>query len=347
MPGDANERRAFCHIARLLQQRYGRTNLNYYLIANIEPRADKRLPENRLTQLDAFLLGPRVAAIIDFKSCYEPFSGESLEGEWFSPSGYALPGGSFINPYQQAKNAREKWTTYFTQKSNLLFDLPPLAIKTWRDAWQKLNTFVLLHPLLHPDATLPVNLLEKDHYWFHLKSIDSILELAFSCVSDEFVLTPAQQEQIIQHAIFAKDWTDMSEVLHNPVGALVVKEPNNPMVKYEVYHDDIFTVGRSHNQRIRVSRELKQVSKYHARIEVVQGKLIITDAGSLNGMYINETKVADGEAVVMSPYSKIFLGDHQANYACQIWYEPINLRKTSLTHGPVEYDPTELPPMVD
>lgn len=292
------------------------------------------------------MLGPKIAAIIDFKSCYESFNASNLNGKWPTASGKALHGGSYINPYKQAVNARKKWSPYFSQQSNLIFKQSSAqkAVGNWYDIWCNLNSFVLLHPLLHPDTTHPKESLEKDHYWFHLKSIDDILELAFSCVIDNFLLTSAQQEQLIRYALFAQEWPDMFEILHNPIGAIVIQEPNSPLVKYNAYCDDFFTIGRSHDQRIRVSRECKQLSGYHARIEITQGKPIITDTGSLNGMYIKGTKVADGEGRKMSPYLKIFLGDSNADYGCQVWYEPIKLRKTSLTHGLIEHNPTELPP---
>ena len=344
---DANERRAFCRIARLLHNRYGRTEANYYLVANIEPKDDYSLQREHLTQLDALLLGPKLAAIIDFKSCYQPFDARNLEGEWpIIPTGDPLHGGSFINPFQQAVNARRKWSHYFSSQSDLFFSQrkKELQIESWHDVWRDFNSFVLLHPLLHPDTQRPTEALEKNHFWFHLRSVEDILELTFSCVSDKLEITSSEQEHLVRNALFAKEWTDMTDILHKPTGSIVIQEPDRSLVRHQVFCDDFFTIGRSYNQRIRVNRALKQVSGYHARIEVTQGQPVITDAGSLNGIFVNGKKVEGKQPVNMTPYLRVFLGDSDEQQACVVWFEPVKLRKTSLTHGPVEPDKTELRP---
>ncbi len=324
MPDDMNERRAFCRVARLLYQAYGRATDTYFLIANIEPKDDHAL--TGLTQLDAMLFGPKFVAIIDFKSRFEPFDARDLQGEWISPNGYVLYGGGKVNPFQQAVRARQVWSEYLSRKSRDLFghSRDRQFNASVQKIWRHLQSFVLVHPMLHPDCQLPTQELQANHNWFHLRSVDDVLELMFSNVSKRLVLTAVEAEQLIRYALFALEWEDMNEILHYPIGSLVIHEPNQPLVKEQLFSYDDLTIGRSHTQRYQVSSRTKQVSSYHARIEVHQGKVTLFDTGSLNGTYVHKKKLDSETGVELTPGLKIFLGGKGKN-ACQLWFEPVRL----------------------
>jgi hypothetical protein len=322
---DMNERRAFCRVARLLYERYGRTPTPYYLIANIDPWQDMAL--KGLTQLDALLIGPQLIAILEFKSCFAPFDGRDLNRPWFTPNGHALYSGGEqnINPYQQATKARYLWSRYLARKCQDYFPAGPVNNQnvSWPDAWQHLQSFVLIHPLMHPDAQPPtVEALQSNHKWFHLLGLEEVTELTYTAVSSRLQLTPDQAEQLIRFALYAEPWPEMDEILHIPIGTLCMAETGHPVKIRALFSQDEVTIGRSHKTDIHISAHMQQVSGFHARIEVINREVLLYDAGSLNGSYVNQEKIDNDQGVKLAPGVVVFLGG-KGNNACQVWFEPV------------------------
>lgn len=349
-PADTNERRAFCRVARLLHERYGRDPADYFLIANIDPRHDTAL--KRLTQLDALLITPQSVAILDFKSCFAPFDGRDLEDPWRTSDGHDLFGGSDRNrnPYQQAENARHLWSRYLGKKSNAYFGARPVDEEdvSWEKAWEHLQSYVLIHPIMHPDAQPPTaKTLEGNHNWFHLHSVEDIIELTFTTVSKHLQLAPVEAEELIRLALYAEPWHDMDEILHVPIGSLFVYEPNRPLVTKPLYSYDEVTIGRKHSMHIRISNQMSQVSGYHARVEVQQGQVMLYDAGSLNGIYVNRQKLDKTQGLELCPGVRAFLGGKSKN-ACQVWFEPIKpLEHVPPTQKRLTFETNARPPSHD
>lgn len=324
-PADMNERRAFCRVARLLHERYGRDPADYFLIANIDPRHDTAL--KKLTQLDALLITPQSVAILDFKSCYAPFDGRDLQVPWPTADGHFLYSGSDqnTNPYQQAEKARRLWSRYLGNKSKDFFGARPEneGDVSWPEAWRHLQSYVLIHPMMHPDAQPPTaKTLEGNHNWFHLHSVDDILVLTYTIVSSHLKLAPVEAEELIRLALYAEPWEDMDELLHAPIGSLFVYEPDRSLMTKPLYSYDEVTIGRTHAMHIRISNQMKQVSGYHARVEVQKGQVMLYDAGSLNGIYVNRQRIDGSQGIKLSPDIKVFLGGKGKN-ACQVWFEPV------------------------
>lgn len=337
-PADMNERRAFCRVARLLYQRYGRDPTDYYLIGNIDPWQDTAL--RGLTQLDAMLISPQSVAILDFKSCFAPFDGRDLAGPWPTGDGHFLYGGSSqnANPYQQAKKARNAWSRYLAKKSRDFFPAGPVNEEevSWAEAWRHLQSYVLIHPMMHPDAQPPTaEALQGDHNWFHLHSVEDVLELTFTIVSKHLQLAPGEAEDLIRLALYAEPWGDMDEILHIPIGSLCVYEPNRPLMTEQLYSYDEVTIGRAHTMHIQISNQMIQVSGYHARVEVQRGQVMLYDAGSLNGIYVNRQRIDKDQGVELCPGINVFLGGKGKN-ACQVWFLPVK------PQGPVPKTRTRL-----
>jgi len=122
----------------------------------------------------------------------------------------------------------------------------------------------------------------------------------------------------------------MDEILHLPLGNLFIYEPEKPLVKEQLFSYDEFTIGRSHTQRYQVSKATTQVSGHHAVVEINQGKVVLYDAQSLNGTYVNGQQVDRDTGVELSPGIRVYLGGKGKN-ACQVWFEPLATDTTLVT----------------
>ncbi|MBI5482801.1 MAG: FHA domain-containing protein, partial [Deltaproteobacteria bacterium] len=67
--------------------------------------------------------------------------------------------------------------------------------------------------------------------------------------------------------------------------------------------DRVVTIGRALDQGLRLDDE--EVSSRHATLRVVDGRLVIADAGSRNGVYVNGRKV---QSAKVSSFDEILVG---------------------------------------
>src|SRR3954465_10798315 len=87
------------------------------------------------------------------------------------------------------------------------------------------------------------------------------------------------------------------------------------------------TIGRLSGNDIVLAKG--NVSKYHSRIVIKDGKFIIVDMKSTNGTYVNGKKIAAPQ--VIRPTDKIYIGDYITNVEA-----PSAPRETRLAEPAVE-----------
>ena len=294
LPDNLNERRALIQVTRLLYKQESASESPYTLIANIDTQKNAL----QLPQLDALLLGPKFAAILEFKSYFDPIIGQHLTGNWFASNRKGrqqVRGGSYRNPFLQAKNARQKWQDWLS--------LP-------------LNVFVLFYPYLHPQSKLPVEL--DTNYWFSAQSHNKLKTLLISTVSPDFEQNASQQHHIATNILHSKKW-NLKSLLTQIAGYLHVLEPGQLLVRYPVYPLDSFTIGRSTRVNNRVRLHSPQISAIHAHLFMQDDELHIEDLSSKNGIYINNQR-QDGY-VKMHANQAILLGTNSPD-APRIWFTP-------------------------
>ncbi|MCA9957599.1 MAG: FHA domain-containing protein [Anaerolineales bacterium] len=331
MPDDMNERRAICRVARLLDQKFQRSSHHYFLVGNIDPtRKPIAQQQGNMTQLDGLLLGPKFVAILEFKNYFGRIEAGSLQGPWHAVTrsgAQKVIGGARDNPYHQAVNARQVWSTYFQEASDAF--LKPARAQALANAWEHLSVLVLFHPYLHAKSKLPA--MGQADYWFYPRSLDHVLDLAYSLRSDKLQLTPDERRQLIQQGLQAEPWELISDLLHQLLGYLVVKEPASKRlpVRYPLYKFEDFTIGRSstvQGHQVGNTGQSILVSSLHAQIETDQKQVRVRDLGSKNGTYVQNKKV-DGNGVILQPSQTVYLGE-VSDEACQLWFEPIGWYET-------------------
>jgi len=315
MPDNMNERRALCRVARLLHQ-----NLNsedqgvWYLVANIDPANDPVLGKANLTQLDGLLLGPKVAAILEFKNYFDPIDGQRLRGRWFTRGERGrqeVVGGSSLNPYLQAKQAKSAWVRH-------------LGAGPWRGKnWYSLHSFVLFHPYLHGKSTIAP--LGRDHYWLTFRSIDDITELAFSSLAKELSFTPGEMQGVAFETLRARPWGDMDRLLAETIGDLCVLEPGQEIERrYALQSFDEFTIGRAAEGENRIRLQSRISSRRHVRMEIQAQAIRIYDMNSKNGTYLRGRRVDSIGGVLLQAGDVVHVG-RQGDDACKLWFEPLEV----------------------
>src|SRR5579872_2473721 len=89
---------------------------------------------------------------------------------------------------------------------------------------------------------------------------------------------------------------------------ITLAERNGDSQKLEFNKAEV-TIGRLNGNDIVLAKG--NVSKYHSRIVVKDGKFIIVDMKSTNGTYVNGKKIAAPQ--VIRPSDKIYIGDYIIN----------------------------------
>lgn len=311
---DMNERRAICRMARVLES--GSFNLQdlYLFIANIDPDKDPELREQgKLTQLDGLLLGPNVIAIVDFKNYFDPIETNDLNGKWYvrTRQGRQLvKGGSYKNPYYQARRARQLLHDYLRRFDPTLFSQIP------DKSWEAIYAFVLFHPALHPRSKIPD--LGKDDYWLRFSSVGDIAVQAFTAGPAGFSMSSERIRDLAKKAFRAEPWQDMSRLLQDEVGYLMVQESGDATpLRIPVWHYDDFTIGRSSKYGHRLKLIHEKVSRAHVRVTVEDNRVRIYDLGSKNGIFIDGRRVDSKSGQILS--SVAHLGGPDGDTA-KIWF---------------------------
>src|SRR5579871_5008679 len=89
---------------------------------------------------------------------------------------------------------------------------------------------------------------------------------------------------------------------------ITLAERNGDSQQLEFNKNEI-TIGRLNGNDIVLAKG--NVSKYHSRIVLKDGKFIIVDMKSTNGTYVNGKKIAAPQ--VIRPADKIYIGDYIIN----------------------------------
>ncbi|MEM8859854.1 MAG: FHA domain-containing protein [Chloroflexota bacterium] len=289
------ERKAVLCAAALLQRHVGDLTAPYTLIANIEPTTE--FSKNQLPQLDALLLAPKFAAIIELKSYFEPVIANHLTGKWKTggrKGSKVIPGGSQKNPFLQVKRARLAWQ----EELNL-----------------QLYSFLLFYPYLHPDSKLP--LLGPENYWLAWGGIDELKSHIISTAVRDFSLSQSAQQKIAKEVLGAQAWS-LSSVFETVLGFLHVVEPKKQLVRYPIRPFDTFTIGRSRKVSHMIYINDASVSSSHLAVTVQGSNIEAEDLGSKNGTYLNG--IRQTAQFKLQPNQKIHLGHPDSN--CIIWFTP-------------------------
>ncbi|GJM40110.1 MAG: hypothetical protein DHS20C20_03920 [Ardenticatenaceae bacterium] len=298
LPDSSNERRAILQIARLLYKQCADSKQTYTLIANINPDQDINL--NQLPQLDALLLAPKFAAILEIKAYFDPIIGQNLTGKWFATNRIRkqqVRGGSKRNPYLQVKNAKTAWQS--------LLNIP-------------LHAFLLFYPYLHPNSRLPK--LHAQHAWLAIQSIEQISALLFNTRTNNFSLDVARQMEIAESVLLSQRWA-VEPLLKTIAGYLYLFEKDQPLIRYPVHSFDTVTIGRSKRVNHAIQLNSKQISSSHAQIFMVGDDLFIEDLDSKNGIYHKGKRLT--MQFRLPSNEPIYLGGKEAD-APQIWFSPQN-----------------------
>lgn len=87
---------------------------------------------------------------------------------------------------------------------------------------------------------------------------------------------------------------------------LAFKFDDGRTVAHEVF-ERTFTLGRS--EKCRLTLDSEGFSREHCLIELVDGKLYLTDLGSKNGIYINHVRIPQKLRVSYDPQLPLYIGD--------------------------------------
>lgn len=327
-PTDANELRAFCHVARLLHRQYGQVDEDLILIANLQPDLDDRLAGQGLPQLDGLLLASDLVALLEFKSYFHPIRAQSKQGRWSLVGGkrgqkYVL-GGSHPNPYLQVKAAKKAWADYLQQTAA-------------GQPWHNLHAFVLFHPYLHPESQLAS--LDQDNYWCHISSIDQIVELVLANKAQGIQLSSGQMHRLAFTTLRARPWPEIAGLLTAVVGHLYLQEPGAERpLPVTVYAFDNFTLGRHYNSH-RLALTAPCISRDHLRVEVRETAVRIYDLGSKNGSYLEDRPVDGEQGMLLQAGDVVYLGGRDGKTAVRLWFEPVPGR-TVRSNVPLPYTET-------
>ncbi|GJM41355.1 MAG: hypothetical protein DHS20C20_16370 [Ardenticatenaceae bacterium] len=319
LPDDSNELPAISRLGRLLQRHFGQDKDEYTLVFNIDPGEKIITAEGKkLTQLEALLFGPRFVSIIELKNCFEPLNVDSLTGAWVCGQ-YEQPGGNTRNPFLQVQYARQIWSGYLAEKCAHYF--PGFQQDEWQKRWEYLSVFLLFVPFLHPDSSLPP--LEKAAGWLSIGGIDEVSDFVFRSRSDRMSLAPATVNKIVTDILGAKPWPKLPSVLDEQIGNLFIAEPDRPLIRIPLYQFDDISIGRSTTQLVKVYRQLRLISKAHARLEVQNGQVGLYDVGSKNGTFVKVNgrfqKVTPGH--LLAENERALLGSNNSRKAVQVWYK--------------------------
>ncbi len=304
---------AVYRMARELIKIAGTTDM--ILIFNIDPETSSRLKNSRLTQLDAVLLTPTLICNLELKHCYEEIRWSKVEGRCLKASGMPLVPKGRRNPYQQVRNAREKWEPYLTA-----------ATKQFSSGWQPrirqyfqgMHACTLLHPYLHPQSRTPK--FESADRWYYFGDIADInMQAARAILPVDKALPLSVLIDIAKKCFDAQRWTTLEASLKQPIGQLIIKEPGNINNDKRLIHSyEEFLVGREARNAPHLTLENPNASRTHLRIEVLQNKALRAyDMGSKNKSYLNEETVAE-EGKLMLDGETLYVGSVDVEKATHI-----------------------------
>lgn len=319
VPTDPNERKALYRIARIIHA-YDRLASNQHIavIANINPSRDKALKKHKLTQLDALILSKTGICLVELKHLYEPFDGRNPNGRWMIHSSRKpVESGAARNPYKQVQRARHVWQPFL---HHIL--VRSLSNRNW-SSLPHIQSLLLFHPFLHPKSRLMP--LGKADMWLQIGGMENVARMLFA---DETNLKFSNQEiDQIAATLNAKLWAELHYVAHSHAGFLSVSEPDGSRIIYPIGYGDSFTIGRSRNNNIQVSKHYQYVSSFHAQIDARQGIVQVRDLNSRHGILLN------GQMVRTRPYHLkhkdwLVLGPMGTN-SCLLTYYSQHLYKAS------------------
>lgn len=318
---EMNERRAICRMGHVLYNSHCRFSEDdhYLFIGNIDPTKDRRFDAfGKLTQLDGLLLGSNFIAIVEFKNYYDPIQVKKLEQRWVVQTrnrDLTIRGGSKRNPYFQAKHARTTLYQYLKSYNRSLFAAEA------QNGIHALYNFVLFHPTLHPQSTLPP--FGADDYWFHVREVGAIAELALAVGAKNLHLTLDQMKQIAEEAFFAEPWREMGQIMQFKWGDMMTQEPaDGTIISRPLWRHDEFTVGRSSQFGHRVTLHDENISRAHAHITVADNAHIrIVDLESKNGTYFNGKLIHQKDGVLIPEGGVVCLGHADPDQATKIWFK--------------------------
>jgi hypothetical protein len=160
--------------------------------------------------------------------------------------------------------------------------------------------------------------LGKDDYWLRFSSVDDIAVQAFAAGTKGFSLSSQRIRDLAENAFRAQPWQDISRLLQDEVGYLVIQEPDDATsVRIPVWHYDDFTLGRSSQYGHRFKLMHDKISRAHVRITVEGDHVRIYDLDSKNGTFMNGRRVDSESGEILT--SVAHLGGTNGD-TTQIWF---------------------------
>ncbi|PLB86607.1 hypothetical protein C0T31_05010 [Dysgonamonadaceae bacterium] len=192
----------FREFAETLKSLFDKYSLEGLLIANSECEAEKRL------QIDALLITKKAVCIIDFKNfggkitLPENAKSEFDFGKWTNEKGEIIKGGSFINPFIQLKNQKDR---FIKVVENQILDRLPTS-----DCFNPYHTVRIVcfqKPIeligsIPPKEELNFFIIDKSNY---LEKIKDIID-----ISDKEVSLTKESYDLFKE-VFRADIFDLSE----------------------------------------------------------------------------------------------------------------------------------------
>lgn len=297
MPDDMNERRAIYRVARILHERFaGDSDTTVTLIANIYPDPDPVLGLHHLTQLDALLLAPRFAAILEFKNYFDPIVGQSLHSNWHavgSKGRKEVAGGAKRNPFLQVQNAKYQWGPFLTHRTG------------GQQPWEKMHGHVLFHPYLNSQSRIPP--LGEDHLWFQVRGVDEIGELVNTTRIAGWHMSPGEMNRLAHDVLRAAPYRELHSELPVHAALLIVEEPGQDKRTVPIFCYSDFVMGRRGPAHHPLRLENRKVSRDHLLFEVGMTAIRVYDMSTKNGTFLNGEQidsergrlVQDGETILV------------------------------------------------
>src|SRR5690554_4713481 len=94
-------------------------------------------------------------------------------------------------------------------------------------------------------------------------------------------------------------------------GKLFVRAESGETTEYSLTRPST-TIGRQPGNDIVLNTTA--VSRYHARLDVVDGQVVLVDLGSANGTFVNDVPLEPGGSMPISHGDKLSIGDKMLIY---------------------------------
>lgn len=264
-PNDPMEKRAFLDLARVIDQSTFRDK-HVVLIAQA------RL--GNLAILDGLLFCENLPVILEFKHCYEKFTGTDRYTVWKTDKNVRVYGGSAENPYQQALRNRKAW---------LENGLASLSVGA--GMWSLLQTWVLFYPRLHPESQLLTP--NGGESWLALKGSNEVPEL-LTRTNPKWQPSPAVVRDALHPLLKLRRWDSLHQAwqqrrmgllkaINLKTGVLLETRP--------LYAFSNLVIGRHEpwvDWQLGADNKLG-ISGRHVRVETFDNTVRIYDLGSTHG----------------------------------------------------------------